>query len=57
MLSDGIDLGEWLVREGLALHWPDYSNGKYGAVQREAEQAGLGIWKESFVEPWRDQRG
>jgi endonuclease YncB( thermonuclease family) len=49
---DSSDLGEWLVRKGLALDWPSYSNGKYGAVQREAEQAGIGIWKGSFVEPW-----
>ena len=49
---DGADLGEWLVRKGLALDWPDYSNGKYGAVQRDAEQAGRGIWKGSYVEPW-----
>jgi endonuclease YncB( thermonuclease family) len=46
------DLGQWLVRNGLALDWPDYSNGKYGAMQREAEQAGRGIWKGSYVEPW-----
>jgi endonuclease YncB( thermonuclease family) len=48
----GADLGEWLVRNGLALDWPDYSNGKYDAVQREAEEAGRGIWKGSYVEPW-----
>jgi endonuclease YncB( thermonuclease family) len=46
------DLGEWLVRNGLAVDWPEYSNGKYGADQREAEQAGRGIWKGSYVEPW-----
>jgi endonuclease YncB( thermonuclease family) len=44
---DGADIGEWLVRKGLALDWRDYSNGKYGAVQREAEKAGVGIWKGS----------
>ena len=48
----GADLGEWLVRNGLALDWPQYSKGKYGADQREAEEAGLGIWKGSYVEPW-----
>jgi endonuclease YncB( thermonuclease family) len=48
----GADLGEWLVRNGLALDWPQYSKGKYGADQREAEQAGRGIWKGSYVEPW-----
>jgi endonuclease YncB( thermonuclease family) len=48
----GADLGEWLVRNGLAVDWPQYSHGRYDAVQREAEQAGRGIWKGSYVEPW-----
>jgi len=26
----GVDLGEWLVRNALALDWPDYSQGRYG---------------------------
>jgi endonuclease YncB( thermonuclease family) len=48
----GADLGEWLVRNGLALDWPEYSNGRYGAAQRAADQAGRGMWKGSYVEPW-----
>src|ERR1700675_6169 len=36
----GVDLGEWLVRNGLALDWPQYSRGHYGGFQREAEHAG-----------------
>jgi endonuclease YncB( thermonuclease family) len=48
----GVDLGDWLVRKGLALDWPEYSNGQYGAAQRDAERAGLGMWKGSYVEPW-----
>jgi endonuclease YncB( thermonuclease family) len=48
----GADLGEWLVRNGLALDWPQYSKGKYDAAQREAERTGKGIWKGSYVEPW-----
>jgi endonuclease YncB( thermonuclease family) len=48
----GADLGEWLVRNGLALDWPQYSKGKYGAAQLEAERAGKGIRKGSYVEPW-----
>jgi endonuclease YncB( thermonuclease family) len=48
----GIDLGDWLVRNGLALDWPRYSKGRYGAAQREAEHAERGIWAGSFVEPW-----
>jgi endonuclease YncB( thermonuclease family) len=41
----GVDLGEWLVRNGLALDWPLYSNGRYGAVQGNAEKDGRGIWR------------
>ena len=48
----GTDLGEWLVRKGLALDWPQYSKGRYGEAQRDAERAGQGIWKASYVEPW-----
>jgi endonuclease YncB( thermonuclease family) len=47
----GADLGEWLVRKGLALDWPQYSKGRYGSAQRDAERAGQGIWKGSYVEP------
>ena len=49
---NGTDLGDWLVRGGLALDWPQYSKGKYDAAQRDAEHAGRGIWKGSYVEPW-----
>ena len=48
----GTDLGEWLVRKGLALDWPQYSKGRYGSAQRDAERTGVGIWKGSYVEPW-----
>ncbi|OAF04314.1 nuclease [Bradyrhizobium centrolobii] len=48
----GADLGEWLVRNGLALDWPQYSKGRYHEAQREAERAGRGLWKGSYVEPW-----
>jgi endonuclease YncB( thermonuclease family) len=48
----GADLGEWLVRKGLALDWPEYSNGRYGAAQRDAERAELGMWNGSYVGPW-----
>jgi endonuclease YncB( thermonuclease family) len=50
--AGGADLGEWLVRNGLALDWPQYSRRKYEAAQRDAEHAGRGIWKGSYVEPW-----
>src|SRR3981189_1578772 len=37
---EGVDLGLWLVRNGLALDWPQYSKGKYDAAQRDAEHSG-----------------
>jgi endonuclease YncB( thermonuclease family) len=46
------DLGEWLVRSGLALDWPQYSKRRYDAAQRDAEHVGRGIWEGSYVEPW-----
>jgi len=48
----GADLGDWLVRNGLALDWPQYSERKYEDAQREAEQAGRGMWEGSYIEPW-----
>jgi endonuclease YncB( thermonuclease family) len=38
---DGVDLAEWLVRNGLALDWPTYSKGKYDRAQRDAEHGGV----------------
>ena len=49
--AGGADLGEWLVRSGLALDWPQFSRGRYDGAQRSAERAGRGIWKGSYVEP------
>jgi endonuclease YncB( thermonuclease family) len=51
-LVSHVDLGDWLVRSGLALDWPQYSKGKYGVAQQDAEHAGRGIWKGSYVQPW-----
>lgn len=49
---DGVDLADWLVRQGLALDWPKYSKGDYAAAQTEAERAGRGVWVGSYVVPW-----
>jgi len=45
-------LGQWLVSNGLALDWPNYSRGMYDKIQREAEHAGRGMWSGSYVAPW-----
>lgn len=50
--AGGADLGDWLVRGGLAFDWPRYSKGKYDGTQREAEHAARGVWAGSYVVPW-----
>ena len=50
---NSVDLGDWLVRGGLALDWPRSSKGLYADAQHVAEGAERGIWAGSFVEPWR----
>jgi endonuclease YncB( thermonuclease family) len=49
----GIDLADWMVRSGLALDWPKYSQGNYAAAQDEARRAQWGMWGGRFVVPWR----
>ncbi|WP_300178399.1 thermonuclease family protein [Bradyrhizobium sp.] len=50
--ANGTDLGEWLVRGGLALDWPKYSKGKYEAEQHDAAKAERAMWAGSYVAPW-----
>ncbi|MCD9821627.1 thermonuclease family protein [Bradyrhizobium japonicum] len=49
----GLDLADWLVRQGLALDWPRYSHGRYSAAQDEAQRGERGIWAGSSIQPWR----
>jgi endonuclease YncB( thermonuclease family) len=44
----GTDLGEWLARNGLALDWPQYSKGRYGAIQRDVERNGWDSRREAM---------
>jgi endonuclease YncB( thermonuclease family) len=48
----GADIAEWLVLNGLALDWLQYSKRKYDAAQCDAEHTGRGIRSGSYVEPW-----
>jgi endonuclease YncB( thermonuclease family) len=40
----GVDLGEFVVREGWARDWPKFSKGAYADEEAEARAAGAGIW-------------
>jgi len=48
----GTDIADWLVRNGFALDWPQYSKGGYAAAQAEAKREQRGMWAGSFMEPW-----
>lgn len=49
---NGADMGEWLVRAGLAIDWPKYSHGRYRLAQAGAHQAGNGMWAGTWIAPW-----
>jgi endonuclease YncB( thermonuclease family) len=53
---DAADVGERMVRLGLALAYVQYSN-DYVAAEKNARQNRFGIWAGKFVEPWRWRRG
>jgi endonuclease YncB( thermonuclease family) len=49
----GQDLGEWLVRNGLAIRWPKYDReGRYIDAQASALATKTGLWSGQFLEPW-----
>jgi endonuclease YncB( thermonuclease family) len=50
--ADGTDVAGWLVKNGLALDWPQYSKREYAALQAEAQAGRTGIWQGDFQEPW-----
>lgn len=56
--ANDVDVGAWLVRQGLALDYPDYSKKAYAVEQALAKQERRGLWRSDFVPPWiwRQQR-
>jgi endonuclease YncB( thermonuclease family) len=49
---DGVNLNEWLVREGWALNFEPYARGRFLEHQADAERERRGMWKGCFVAPW-----
>lgn len=46
------DLGAWLVQQGLALDYTEFSGGAYKVQEAVAKTAKRGIWRGDFVPPW-----
>jgi endonuclease YncB( thermonuclease family) len=49
---NGVDIAEWLVRNGLALDWPRYSHSRYNPAQDSARHGESGIWAGTWTAPW-----
>lgn len=47
-----IDIGAWLVLQGLALDYPRYSRRAYFRQQAQAQAASRGVWAGEFQRPW-----
>lgn len=54
--TGGIDLNGWLVANGLAVAYRQYSQ-DYVPAEDAARAAGVGIWADSFDMPWDWHRG
>lgn len=50
------NLNDWIVTQGLALAYRKYSSA-YVKSEEAARSKKVGIWKGSFIEPWRWRRG
>lgn len=54
--SDGSGVSAWMVRNGHALDWPQYSRGRYAGEQCKAKAARAGLWQGQFVVPWEARK-
>jgi endonuclease YncB( thermonuclease family) len=50
--ADNVNIAASLVRSGLALDWPRYSNGFYVEEQETAKAERIGVWQGKFELPW-----
>jgi endonuclease YncB( thermonuclease family) len=54
--ADGKSVGEWMVRNGHALDYKQYSKGAYAKVQKQAEAEKAGVWQGRFDPPWEARK-
>ena len=55
--ANGRDINAELIRQGWALEYKQYSDGRYSGDEAEAREAKRGLWAGKFVEPWDWRRG
>lgn len=54
-MPDGSDVGEWLVSNGYAVAYRQYSK-RYVAAELAAQETKRGLWAGSFQMPWEWRR-
>jgi endonuclease YncB( thermonuclease family) len=55
--ANGRDINGEMVRQGWALEYRQYSDGRYSDEEAEARRAKRGLMAGTFVEPWEWRRG
>jgi endonuclease YncB( thermonuclease family) len=56
-LSNGRDINAEMIRQGWAVEYKQYSDGRYTDEEDEARRAKRGLWAGTFVMPWEWRRG
>jgi endonuclease YncB( thermonuclease family) len=54
--ADRRSVSAWMVHQGQALDWPQYSHYRYAGDEAMARIAGRGLWQGAFLEPWEARR-
>jgi endonuclease YncB( thermonuclease family) len=49
----GQDVGAWMVLNGWAVDFKQFSDGQYAALELEAKQERRGLWQGEFELPWK----
>lgn len=52
----GLSVNDWMVRQGWALDYRQYSKGAYADAEGEARDAKRGLWSGAFEKPWEWRR-
>jgi endonuclease YncB( thermonuclease family) len=55
--ADEREINAEMVRQGWAVEYEQYSDGRYSDEEEEAQSAKRGLWAGTFVKPWEWRRG
>jgi endonuclease YncB( thermonuclease family) len=55
--ANGREVNAELIRQGWALEYKQYSDGRYTDEEAEVRRAKRGLWAGTFVNPWEWRRG